>query len=275
LPPRVLTRLVVSTAELELSPEASLLAADEPATFGVVLDAAQSPFLITCDHAGNRLPRLLGSLGLPESELGRHIAWDLGAARVTRSLAQKLGAFAILQTYSRLVIDCNRPPGAASSIPTLSENTAIPGNEALPEAAAKRRARDIFTPYHARIVEELERRARAAQPTVLISMHSFTPVFQGVARPWHVGVLYNRDARLGLALLALLRADPELVVGDNEPYSVGDLSDYGIPVYGEQRGIPHVELEIRQDLLLDDAGQVAWAERLARLLPLACATFGA
>ena len=266
---------MVSSAELELSPEASLLAADEPAAFEVVQDAAQSPFLITCDHAGNRLPRLLGSLGLPESELGRHIAWDLGAAQVARHLAQQLGAFAVLQTYSRLVIDCNRPLGAASSIPTLSEDTAIPGNEALPASAAARRARDIFTPYHARIVEELERRALAAQPTVLIAMHSFTPVYQGAARPWHVGILYNRDARLSRALLALLRADPALVVGDNEPYSVGDLSDYGVPVYGEQRGIPHVELEIRQDLVLEEAGQLAWARRFAGLLPIACATFGA
>jgi predicted N-formylglutamate amidohydrolase len=266
---------VASIAELELSPDASLLASDEPAAFEVIEDSARSPFLITCDHAGNRLPRLLGSLGLPESELGRHIAWDLGAARVARNLAQQLGAFAILQTYSRLVIDCNRPPGVPSSIPTLSEDTTIPGNDALPAVAAARRARDIFTPYHQRIVQELERRARVAQPTVLIAMHSFTPVFQGVARPWHVGMLYNRDARLSHALLALLRADPALVVGDNEPYSVGDLSDYGVPVYGEQRGIPHVEIEIRQDLVLEEAGQLAWAKRFAELLPVACATFGA
>jgi predicted N-formylglutamate amidohydrolase len=266
---------VASTAELELSPEASLLAPDEPTSFEVIEDAARSPFLITCDHAGKRVPRLLGSLGLPEAELVRHIAWDLGAAQVARNLAQELGAFAILQTYSRLVIDCNRQPGVPSSIPTISENTTIPGNEGLTEAAAARRARDIFTPYHERIVRELERRAREAQPTVLIAMHSFTPVFHGVARPWHVGMLYNRDARLGRALLGLLRADPELVVGDNEPYAVGDLSDYGIPVYGEQRGIPHVEIEIRQDLVLEEAGQMAWAKRFAELLSVACATFGA
>jgi predicted N-formylglutamate amidohydrolase len=269
------TGLVASIAEFELSPDAPLLAPDEPAAFEVIEGAARSPFLITCDHAGKRLPRLLGTLGLPEAELGRHIAWDLGAACVARSLAQQLGAFAILQTYSRLVIDCNRQPGVPSSIPTTSESTAIPGNEALPAAAAARRARDIFTPYHERIVHELERRARTAEPTVLIAMHSFTPIFHGVPRPWHVGMLYNRDARLGHALLALLRADPALVVGDNEPYAVGDLSDYGIPVYGEQRGIPHVEIEIRQDLLLEEAGQAAWAKRFAELLPVACATFGA
>jgi predicted N-formylglutamate amidohydrolase len=265
---------VASTAELDLSPEASLLAPDEPPAFEVIGGAAESPFLITCDHAGNRLPRLLGSLGLPEPELIRHIAWDLGAAQVTRHLARELGAFAILQTYSRLVIDCNRQPGVPSSIPEISESTSIPGNQALSEAAAKRRERDVFVPYHARIVQELERRERAAQPTVLIAMHSFTPVFHGVPRPWHVGMLYNRDARLGHALLAMLRADPELVVGDNQPYAVSDLSDYGVPVYGEQRGVPHVEIEIRQDSLLEAAGQLAWARRFAGLLPAALATLG-
>ena len=210
---------------------------------------------------------------MPEAELSRHIAWDLGAAHVARHLARELGAFAILQTYSRLVIDCNRPLGVPSSIPTISENTEIPGNRALSATAAARRARDIFTPYHERIRGELERRTQAGLSTVLISMHSFTPIFKGVPRAWHLGMLYHRDARLGRALLALLRADPALIVGDNEPYAVSDESDYGIPVYGEQRGIPHVEIEIRQDLLLEEAGQVAWAKRFARLLPEACASF--
>jgi predicted N-formylglutamate amidohydrolase len=265
---------VASTAELDLSAEASLLSPDEPAAFEVVEGSARSPFLITCDHAGRRLPRLLGTLGLPEVELTRHIAWDLGAAQVTRHLARELGAFAILQTYSRLVIDCNRRPGVPSSIPTVSESTTIPGNDALPDVAAKRRERDVFLPYHERILQEVERRERAAQPTVLIAMHSFTPIFHGVPRPWHVGMLYHRDPRLGHALLTLLRADPELVVGDNQPYSVGDLTDYGIPVYGEQRGILHVEIEIRQDLLMEAAGQLAWAKRFAELLPAACAPLG-
>jgi predicted N-formylglutamate amidohydrolase len=248
-----------------------LLAPDEPAAFEVIEDQRRSPFLITCDHAGKRLPRALGTLGLPENELSRHIAWDLGAAQVARALARELGAFAILQTYSRLVIDCNRPVDVPSSIPLISENTVIPGNQGLSPAQAAERARAIFHPYHARILAEFERRANAAQPSVLIAMHSFTPTFLGVSRPWHTGMLYNRDVRLGRALIELLRRDPELVVGDNEPYSVSDLSDYGVVVYGERRGIPHVEIEIRQDLLLDQAGQQAWAKRFARVLPEACA----
>ena len=248
-----------------------LLAPDEPAAFEVIEDQGRSPFLITCDHAGKRLPRSLGDLGLPESELSRHIAWDLGAAQVTRVLARELGAFAILQTYSRLVIDCNRPLDVPSSIPVISEHTVIPGNHQLSPEQKAERARAIFQPYHDRIVAEFERRSRISQPSVLIAMHSFTPSFKSVGRPWHAGMLYNRDARLGRALGDLLRRDPELVVGDNEPYSVNDLSDYGVVVYGEKRGIPHVEIEIRQDLLADEAGQEAWAERIASLLPEACA----
>jgi predicted N-formylglutamate amidohydrolase len=265
---------VASPAELALAPEASLLAPDEPAAFEVLEGDGRSPFLITCDHAGRRIPRLLENLGLPEAELTRHIAWDLGAFQVARELARALGAFAITQTYSRLVIDCNRPPEVPSSIPELSEHTEIPGNQGLPAVAAQRRARHVFTPYHERIVRELERREQAKQPTVLVAVHTFTPIFKGVPRPWHVGMLYNRDTRLAHALLERLRKDPELVVGDNEPYSVSDTSDYGIPVYGERRGIPHIELEIRQDLVMAETGQKAWATRFAELLPEACASFG-
>ncbi|MEO8903709.1 MAG: N-formylglutamate amidohydrolase [Polyangiaceae bacterium] len=266
---------MASPAELALDPEASLLAPDEPAAFEALEGDGHSPFVITCDHAGRRIPRALADLGLPEAELTRHIAWDLGAFQVARELARALGAFVITQTYSRLVIDCNRHPDVPSSIPLISEDTEVPGNQALPAVAVQRRVRDVFAPYHERIVRELDRRRAANQPTVLIAMHSFTPVFKGVPRPWHVGMLYNRDTRLAHALLERLRTDPVLVVGDNEPYSVSDSTDYGIPVYGERRGIPHIELEIRQDLLLEEAGQQAWAKRFAELLPTACASFGA
>ncbi len=242
---------------------------DEAAVFEVIEDRSNSPFLITCDHAGRRLPRSLGSLGLPESELLRHIAWDIGASGVARFLAEELGAFAILQTYSRLVIDCNRPVGAATSIVAISEDTVIPGNSDLEPAEAERRARAVFTPYHERIRDELQRRTRAQQPTALVAMHSFTPTFRGIARPWHVGVLYNRDARLALALLALLREDPTLEVGENEPYAASDGTDYGVVEHGERRGIPYAAIELRQDLLSDEGGQVAWARRLADLLPKA------
>ena len=240
-----------------------LLATDDPPPFRVENEHGRSPFFLICDHAGRRIPRALGTLGLPDSELDRHIAWDIGASGLASQLAARLDASLIAQTYSRLVIDCNRPLTSPTSIAVRSERTDIPGNLDLPRAEIGARVREIFAPYHARIVEELDKRRAARQPTILISVHSFTPVFTDVARPWHVGMLYHRDARVAHALLALIRAEGQWVVGDNEPYSISDGSDYAIPVHGEQRGLPHVELEVRQDLIADEAGQAEWAERIA------------
>jgi predicted N-formylglutamate amidohydrolase len=244
-----------------------LLNEADPPAVTVAHAESQSPFFLTCDHGGRRLPASLGDLGLAASELERHIAWDIGASALSRLLADALDAFVIHQNYSRLVIDCNRDPDVETSIVTLSELTEIPGNRDLSAAQRQARIDEIFWPYHRRIMAELDRRAAAGRPTIFIAMHSFTPVFKGVARPWHVGVLYNRDVRFAHALKALLEAEGDLVVGDNEPYAVGDLTDYTIPVHGERRGLPHVEIEIRQDLIAMTAGQRAWAQRLARLLP--------
>jgi predicted N-formylglutamate amidohydrolase len=180
-----------------------------------------------------------------------------------------LNAAVILQTYSRLVIDCNRDPKVPSSIPEISEDTEIPGNRTLDEADRAARVDAIFRPYHNAIAAALDRRAAADRASVLVALHSFTPVFKGVGRPWHAAVLYNRDPRLAHSLFQLLSAEDGLVVGENEPYAVSDLSDYTVPVHGERRGLAHVEIEIRQDQITDPAGQTAWAERLARLLPAA------
>jgi predicted N-formylglutamate amidohydrolase len=196
----------------------------------------------------------------------RHIAWDLGAADVAIRLSAELDAFAILQAYSRLVIDCNRRPGIPASIVRISESTRIPGNEVVTVEEAAAREREIFRPYHDRIRTELDTRQAQGRPTMLISVHSFTPRFHGNQRPWHAGVLYNRDPRLAGELLLRLRAEPGLVIGDNEPYSVGDITDYTIPEHGERRGLPHVGIELRQDLISTEAGQSEWTERLARAL---------
>jgi predicted N-formylglutamate amidohydrolase len=243
-----------------------LLGADEAAPVRVLREAGTSDIVLTADHAGRMIPRRLGTLGLPDGERARHIAWDIGIAGVTERLSAALDATAVLQTYSRLVIDCNRGHGVDSSIPILSETTAIPGNRDLSAAERAARQREIFAPYHARIRALLDARAEAGRRTVLVAMHSFTPVFKGVARPIQVGVLYNRMPRLARILLNLLRAEGDLQVGDNAPYSVSDSTDYTIPVHGEQRGLAHVELEIRQDLIADEAGQAPWAARLAKLL---------
>jgi predicted N-formylglutamate amidohydrolase len=244
----------------------SLLGADEPAAFQIVREQGRSAYFLTCDHGGNLLPRTLGGLGLHPRELERHIAWDIGAAALARRLAEALDAFLIVQTYSRLAIDCNRPPQSPTSIVELSETTLIPGNQRVDSTDADARRRQIFQPYHDRISVELDARTVLGRPTILVAVHSFTPVFKGESRPWHVGVLYNRDARLAHILLALLRRESGLVVGDNQPYSVSDDTDYTIPIHGERRSIPHVELEIRQDLLADESGRTTWAQRLTRTL---------
>jgi predicted N-formylglutamate amidohydrolase len=227
--------------------------------------AGRSPFLLTSDHYGRLLPRRLGNLGLSKRELTRHIAWDIGIAGVADALSRQLDAHLIAQRYSRLVIDCNRPPAAPSSIPRISEATVIPGNDGLTREAAETRRGEVFDPYHRRIDEAIDGRLREGVPTVLVSLHSFTPVYAGVARPWHIGALYHRDTRLPPLLLKLLRAEPDLVVGDNEPYAVSEETDYTIPVHGEQRGLMNTGIEIRQDLITDRAGQQQWADRLARI----------
>jgi predicted N-formylglutamate amidohydrolase len=244
----------------------TLLEPDEPPAFRVERPHGKSPYFLTCDHAGARVPRRLGSLGVSAADLERHIAWDIGAADVTINLAAALDAFAILQTYSRLVIDCNRRPGIPASIVRMSEATRIPGNEIVTVDEAAMREREIFRPYHDRISAELDARKAQGRLTILISVHSFTPRFHGNKRPWHAGVLYNRDARLAGELLRRLRAEPGLVVGDNEPYAVGDATDYTIPEHGERRGLLHVGIELQQDLIAAEPGQSEWTERLARAL---------
>ena len=246
---------------------AVLLGPDDLPPFNVQREHGGSPFVLIADHAGQKIPARLGDLGVPQAELDRHIGWDIGIAGVTERLSEKLDAFAILQTYSRLVIDCNRPLDSSSSIVSSSDGTLVPGNQDLPEPQRTARALEIFAPYHARITQELDQRSVQSQAPVLIAMHSFTPVFAGETRPWHVGVLYHRDTRLAHALLAALKEEPDLVVGDNQPYSISDGSDFAVPVHGEQRGLLHVELEIRQDLIADAQGQAQWAQRLARILP--------
>jgi predicted N-formylglutamate amidohydrolase len=227
--------------------------------------AGRSPFLLTCDHYGRLIPHVLGDLGLPASEMERHIAWDVGIAGVAEQLSRALDAHLVAQRYSRLVIDCNRPPDAPSSIPLISEATTIPGNDGLTREAADARRQLFFEPYHRRIAEIIDARLRAGVPTVLVSLHSFTPVYAGIARPWHIGTLYQRDTRLPPLLLKLLRGESDLVVGDNEPYAVNDATDYTIPVHGEARGLPNTGIEIRQDLIADSPGQTQWAERLTRI----------
>jgi predicted N-formylglutamate amidohydrolase len=248
------------------SESALLLGRDEAPPVHELQQTGRSPFLLTCDHYGRLIPRALGDLGLPQHELTRHIAWDIGIAGVAEALSRQLDAHLIAQRYSRLVIDCNRPPEVGSSIPIISEATTIPGNEGLAHDAAALRRAMIFEPYHRRIDQVIDQRLSNNRPTVLVSLHSFTPVYAGIARPWHIGTLYHRDTHLPPLLLKHLRTEADLVVGDNEPYAVSDVTDYTIPAHGEKRGLMNSGIEIRQDLIADQSGQRQWAERLARIL---------
>jgi predicted N-formylglutamate amidohydrolase len=244
----------------------SLLAEDEPPACTVARSEGRSHFVIVVDHASARIPRRLEDLGLPPAQLQRHIAWDIGALAVAQQVAETLDAPLVAQNYSRLVIDCNRDPRVASSIPTVSELTAIPGNMALTQAQKLARRQQLFDPYHERIRLLLDERAAAGRPVILVAQHSMTDVFKGVRREMHAAVLYNRDRRFAGLVLAQLQREPGLIIADNQPYFVSDETDYTIPHHGEARGVPHVEIEIRQDLLLTAAGQQEWAARITRVL---------
>ncbi len=244
----------------------ALLSEDDPPVFLIERAKGTSAFVLTCDHAGREIPHKLASLSLSEHELSTHVAWDLGVAELGRRLSARLDAFLIMHNYSRLVIDANRPLGAPDSIPTLCERTRIAANESLSSSDARKRVEEVFQPYHQRLRDELDARSIRACPSVLVALHSFTPVYMDERRRWHIGVLYGRDPRLARLVREGLRSDGALIVGDNQPYSVSDASDYTIIVHGEQRGIPHVELEIRQDLLASESDVQSWAERLGGVL---------
>jgi predicted N-formylglutamate amidohydrolase len=250
-----------------------LLEAGDPGPVGEQNSGARSPFLLVCDHAGRAVPASLARLGLPDSAFDLHIAWDIGALALAERLSEQLSACLIFQRYSRLVVDCNRSPGRADLAPAISDGIVIPANQGLDDAALQARIAAVHTPYHARIAAELDRRAGRGDPTLLVCVHSFTPVMAGFARPWHVGVLHGGASPASDRLLALLRAEGDLVVGDNEPY-VMDATDYTAPVHGWARGLDVVELEVRQDLLADPVTAAAMAERLTRLLPLAAQEAG-
>jgi predicted N-formylglutamate amidohydrolase len=243
-----------------------LLAADEPPPFIEIGLQGRSNFVIVVDHASRRIPRRLNDLGLPESELQRHIAWDIGALCVARQVAAALDAPLVAQNYSRLVIDCNRDPEVPTSIPRLSESTDIPGNAELSDADIAVRRVEIFEPYHRRIRALLDARAAAGRFTILVAQHTMTNIYHGVQREMHAAVLYNRDRRFAGLVLDNLRRDASLTIGDNQPYFVSDATDYTIPRHGEARGLPHVEIEIRQDLVSDAAGQAEWARRITGAL---------
>jgi len=238
---------------------------NDPPAAETVNPQGPSPYMLLCEHASNHIPARYDGLGLDAKELQRHIAWDIGVAPIARELSRRLDAPLVLSGYSRLLIDCNRPAGVASSIPEISETTAIPGNQALaPEERAYREAA-FYWPFQREVARILDQRQAKGTPTIVFGVHSFTPVFKGFVRPWHAGILFRKAGRLGQALVEALEG-PGLTVAANEPYQIRDESDYTVPVHGEARGLDAVLIEIRQDLIGDRDGQMEWVERLAPAL---------
>lgn len=234
-----------------------------PAPVTVFNPQRRSPFLLLGDHAGIAIPAALGTLGLGAPDLARHIACDIGVKGLGEALAERLDAVFVHQRYSRLVVDCNRDPRAPDAIPERSDGTIIPGNVGLDATARAARVATVHAPYQAAIAAEI---ARRAEPPILVSLHSFTPVMAGQPRPWDVGILHDAgDARFARAMLAALAARGDLVVGDNEPYRM-DSIDYTVPRHAYPAGLAYAEIEVRQDLLADGAGQQRWAAILAEAL---------
>ncbi|WP_454816114.1 N-formylglutamate amidohydrolase [Labrys neptuniae] len=233
--------------------------ADWPPALEIMNEGGRSPIVLICEHASNHMPAEYEGLGLGAADLSRHIAWDVGAAEVTRHLSRLLDAPAFLAGYSRLLIDLNRPLGAPSSIPAVSEATKVPGNLGLGPAERKRREAVMFHPFHQGVARFLDARKARGEGSVIVAIHSYTPVFHGKQRPWHAGVLFAQAASMGRTVIEALRGrNPALLVEANVPYVI-DANDYAIPVHGDQRGNPAILIEIRNDLIATPDGAARWA----------------
>lgn len=248
------------------------LGAQWPDAIEVANVDGSSPITLICEHASNHIPAEYACLGLDAAELQRHIAWDIGAAAVTRALSQLLDAPAFLGTYSRLLVDLNRPPGSPTSIVNRSESTDIPGNLALSPAERERRVQHIFKPFHDRIASHLEGRERSGVRNAVVSIHSFTPVYFGDRRPWHAGILFEKASSFAHAVIENLGSDSSFNIGANVPYAVAADEDYALLVHGDAHGYPAILVEIRNDQIADAAGVQEWARRIATAIGAAQAS---
>ena len=256
------------------STSSATLASHEPAPAHLVNASGRAPLVLACDHASNAVPTALRGLGLSRAARERHIAWDRGAAAVTRALAQRLDAKAVLANYSRLVIDLNRAPGTPESIVTESDGVRVPGNAGLRAEHVRARERVFFAPYHAVLGAALQKLDTREAPALFIAIHSFTPSLraggaQSEPRPWHYGVLWRDDPRVAAPLLRALRRQPGLCVGDNQPYSGHSAQNYSVDFHAHKnaRAIrPSASIEIREDLIRDDEGQARASNILGEAL---------
>lgn len=237
-----------------------LLSSSDPAPVEWVQRASPAPVLLVCEHAGQAIPARLGDLGISDDILASHRGWDIGAERLARACAARLDAPLVLQRYSRLVFDCNRPPGSAAAIPTLSDGAAIPGNHELSAAEIRARVAEIHAPYDRALHEGFE----AAPRRAAFSIHSFTPRMNGVDRPWHAGFLTRRKIDVAERMIARIATQaPDLTLAVNQPYQINRETDWFIPTHAEPRDIPHALIEIRNDQLGSAAQIDRWADLLA------------
>jgi predicted N-formylglutamate amidohydrolase len=244
----------------------TLLGPDDPAPVRVTNPAGGSRYVLIGDHAGRRFPATLGDMGIAPADAARHIAWDIGVAALGQALADRIDAVFIEQRYSRLVVDCNRGPDEASAIPPVSDGTAIPANHDLSAADRAARFAEVHEPYQRAVGAELARRDALGRQGIVVALHSFTPVMNGQARPWQVGILHDGgDPSFALACLDWLRRRGGLTVGDNEPYRM-DQVDHTITRHCFATRRPYVEIEVRQDLIADEAGVATWVDLIATML---------
>ena len=242
-----------------------LLAPDEPAPYFMENEDGAAPVLLLCDHASRFIPRQLNKLGLDEAELARHIAWDIGAADVTRELSRHLDAPAMFSHFSRLIVDPNRGLDDPTLVPQISDGTIISGNRGLSPQAIEARIASFHRPYHQAVDRAIAARLSRGETPAIVSIHSFTPVIRGVERPWEIGILWCQDARIPGPLIERLRARG-LTVGDNEPYSAREGLGYTIELHADPRALPNVLIEVRQDLIDTHHGAADWATVLAEEL---------
>lgn len=229
-------------------------------------EKAPSRLLLICDHARNYLPEQYNNLGLSEVELQRHISYDIGAEPLTRLLSERIDATAILGCYSRLLVDPNRGEDDPTLIVSVSDGTVIPGNISVDEEEREHRLARFYRPYHSAITEQIDTRLAGGRPPLIVSMRSFTPHWNDWPRPWHVGVLWDKDPRTARRLIDGLEADPALVVGDNEPYSGAAPLNSTLNTHAALRDLPHALIEVRQELIANQSGVEAWADRLTPIL---------
>ncbi|MBL4739418.1 MAG: N-formylglutamate amidohydrolase [Sneathiella sp.] len=235
--------------------------------FKIMNAESASPIFLIADHASRHIPEEFGTLGIDDPALlRRHVAWDIGIEDVTSRMSEKLRAPAIFSTFSRLLIDPNRYNDDPAAMPVESDGVRVPANEGLKKADKQKRIDQYFTPYHDQVTALLDQMVKNHAEPLVISMHSFTPVMNGFERPWHIGVLWADDNRISAPMLEILRKNPALVVGDNEPYSAQEPYGYTMNTHGTDRGIPHVVIEIRQDLIDTHHGAELWSNLMVDVI---------